>query len=71
MEYYFAVKVAKGEGCFTATCPGVGGVYEEADSEEEVFDLAIESVMAIFEARKKTGSILTEEGPHLKILHRT
>ncbi len=66
--YVFAVVVEKDEGGYSATCPGVGGVFEEADTEGEVVRLAIEAAMSIFISREKTGSILTEDGPYLMVL---
>jgi predicted RNase H-like HicB family nuclease len=69
--YCFAIKIKKGEEWgFIATCPGVGGIYEEAETQEDVIRLAVESACTIFEVRRKTGSILTEDGPFLRVLRR-
>lgn len=66
--YIFKVVVEKRDGFFSATCPGVGGVHEEADTLEEVMQQAVEAAFAIFRAREKTGAILTKDNPHLKVL---
>ncbi len=70
LGYYFAIVVEKGdEWGFVATCPGVGGVYEEGETQQQAIDNAIKAACAIFSARKKTGVILTKDGPYLKVIH--
>lgn len=69
--YMFTVEVKRGEDYgFIATCPGVGGIYEEAGTEDDAIRLAVESACTIFEARRRTGAILTEDGPFIRVLRR-
>jgi len=70
LGYRFAVLVRKGESGYVAHCPGVGGVYEEGATREEAFEHACAAACAIFEARRAAGVVLTEDGPHLKVIRR-
>jgi predicted RNase H-like HicB family nuclease len=68
--YQVKVVIRKAGDIYTAKCPGIGGVYEEAKTKEEVLRLARESVEAIIEARIITRTLITEDNPYLKVLWR-
>ena len=67
--YLFRVITQKANDSWVAYCPGVGGVYEEGDTEQEAIANAYEAACAVFEARAKTGHLLTENGPYLRVLY--
>lgn len=68
LGYQVKVIVRKAGDIYTAKCPGIGGVYEQAKTREEVLKLAKESVEATIEARIVTRSLITEDNPYLKVL---
>ena len=68
--YEFLVLVKKGEACFIATAPGVGGVYEEGDTAAEAVKNAAEAACALFESRQKMGDLMTEDNQYLKVIRR-
>lgn len=70
MGYLVKVIIRKAGDIYTAKCPGIGGVYEEAKTREEVLQLAVESIEAIIEARMITQTLITEDNPYLKVLRR-
>jgi predicted RNase H-like HicB family nuclease len=66
--YLFAVNVQDGESGFVAYAPGVGGIYEEGQTEEEAINNAYEAACAILETRLERNDPITEENPYLKVL---
>jgi len=68
--YQVEVIIRKAGDIYTAKCPGIGGVYEEAETREEVFKLAAESIEAIVRAMIIKKALITEDNPYLKVLRR-
>ena len=67
--YYFAVVVEKGEEGWIGYAPGVGGVYEEAETSEEATELAYDAARAILECRYEQNDPIVESNEHLKVLY--
>ena len=67
--YVFQVVSQRTGNGWIAYCPGVGGVYEEGETKKDSIALAYEAACAFFDAREKTGNLIHEDGPHLRILH--
>jgi predicted RNase H-like HicB family nuclease len=68
--YEIAVIVKRSKWGYTAQCPGVGGVYAEGKTKAEAVVNACRAAIAIMEARRITGSLLTEDSEYLKVITR-
>jgi hypothetical protein len=68
--YEIAVIVRKVGDMWTAKCPGIGGIYEEAKTKEKLFELVGESIEAIMQARMITQTMITEDNPFLRVVRR-
>ena len=66
--YYFLIKSRKAESGFVAFVPGIGGVYEEGDTEEDARINAYEAACAIIEMRLANNSSITEDNQYLRVL---
>jgi predicted RNase H-like HicB family nuclease len=67
--YYFAVVVEKGENGWVGYAPGVGGVYEEAETSEEASELAYDAARAILDCRYEQNDPIIKSNEYLKIRH--
>jgi len=65
--YMFKVVSQKAENSWVAFCPGVGGVYEEGNTQDEAISNAYSSACAIFSARAAKGDWLVDESEHLRV----
>ena len=65
--YMFKVVSHEAENSWVAYCPGVGGVYEEGNTEEEATANAYSTACAILEARKHNGDLMTEDSEFLRV----
>jgi predicted RNase H-like HicB family nuclease len=68
--YLFAIIVDKGDRVYTATAPGVGGVFEEGATAEEALQHAYESACAILEARVDNGKLIVRSNRYIKVMRR-
>jgi len=66
--YYFAVEIKETDVGYTATAPGVGGVYEEGETRDEAIANAYKSACVILEARIEHKAPITEDNPYLVVL---
>lgn len=53
----FLIAVEKDNDVFVAYCPGIGGVFEEADTPDKAVRLAAESAVQTIEARRASGTL--------------
>ena len=65
--YMFKIISHEAENTWVAYCPGVGGVYEEGDTEEEATENAYAAACAILEARAEMGDWLVDDSDNLKV----
>lgn len=53
----FLIAVEKDNDVFVAYCPGIGGVFEEAGTQDEAVRMAAESAVQTIEARRVSGTL--------------
>ena len=68
--YLFKITVEKGQKRYMATCPGIGGVYEEGKTAEEAVENAYEAACLILETRAQRNDLIVDTNEHLKILRK-
>ncbi|MCD6350686.1 MAG: hypothetical protein J7M26_01095 [Armatimonadetes bacterium] len=66
--YQFRIIVEKSEAGWIASCPGVGGVYEEGATAKEAVHNAEVAGRAILEARMKAGDAPIHDNEYLKVI---
>jgi predicted RNase H-like HicB family nuclease len=66
--YYFVIIAERREGGFVAYAPGVGGVYEEGNTEREAIENAYIASCAIFETRMTHNEPITRNSKYLRII---
>lgn len=66
--YRFAVIVERGEERFVASCPGIGGIFEEGETVQEALQNAMNTAKFVLDLRKKKGYELTENNEFLEII---
>jgi len=66
--YLFRIIPEKGEWGYIAYAPGVGGVYEEGETEKQAVINAYEAACAILDTRLEENDPITKSNPHLIVL---
>jgi len=68
--YDVAVFVRKGEDGFYSLCPGVGGVYEEGNTEQKAYDKACKAAVEVLRVRHRIGADIVEDNDYLTVRRR-
>lgn len=66
--YKFAVVVKKSEYGFSASCPGIGGIYVESDTEKEAVENALLSAQSILQSRENLRVEIEEDNEYLEVV---
>ena len=66
--YLFQIVSEKADWGYTATAPGIGGVYEEGATRKQAISNAYESACAILETRLERDDLIITDNPHLEVL---
>jgi len=66
--YIIAVHVEETENGFVATCPGLGGVFEEAKTQKALLKRVYDAACVILEARTAHGDTITRSNANLRVL---
>lgn len=66
----FRILIRKEDDVFIAVCPGVGGVYEEGNTEEEAVKNAYESACVILDARFRNNDLMRSDNQFLELFRK-
>jgi len=68
--YRFVILVSKGDERFVATCPGIGGVFEEGNTENEALENALKAVKLILDIREENGIHIEKDNKYLQVIRK-